>query len=119
MKTVITLLIVAVAFMVSLYRRFKRTLEETGGMEETGGQSFDQPEESDEVEETAFNPYFSYEYVAPKAEAPAEPRKPQPAPAVKPQPVAAAASSPAAFDLRQAVIYQTVLNNPYIDEINQ
>ena len=116
MKTVIFLLLIAGSLMWSLYKRFKRTLAETGDNDEVAGQYIEPEEEPDEVSEVQSAPYFTYEYETPKP-APTWAPKPQQAVPPKPQPVAVMQAP--AFDLRQAVIYQTVLNNPYIDELNQ
>jgi len=68
-------------------------------------------------------PYFSYE--SEPAPVPQKPKraekkaKTQPAVAPKSYRPVAAVEEPFGFDLRQAVIYQTVLNNPYVSEINQ
>ena len=82
--------------------------EQTGeGNEDDGFFSFDEVEEEETVAQQPS--YFTYE--APDVEVPpVQPAaKATAAPVVEEQPVTPA------FDLRQAVIYQTLLNNKYIN----
>ncbi len=118
MKTVIILLLVFGSFVLSLYKRFKRTLAEAGDNADADGQYYESTDEAEEASETASAPYFSYEYDAPKQKAPAWDVKPEPVAAVKAQVTEVSQTKDSVFDLRQAVVYQTVLNNPYINEIN-
>ena len=115
MKTLLFILAVLFGVMPMLYARFKRIVAESGDT-----QYSDEPEDYDggmaedsffnfgetEVEESPVQqPYFTYETpgadfatTVSKREAPAAMEEP----AATPQ-----------FDLRQAVIYQTLLNNRY------
>ncbi len=118
MKFTLIMLFVALSFVGSLYKRFKRTIAETADADRQDDMQFDEQEPVFEQESTQENPYFSYEYE--------QPTSPSPAPVqVKKQRVAAAplfvtaSEQPSDFDLRQAVVFQTILNNPYIDELNQ
>ena len=114
MKT--TLLILAVLFgvMPMLFARFKRAMAENGSIR---GGAAESEENSDAADGDIFNfeneaedaveqqPYFTYE--APEAEtAPVQPVR---AMLTEEQP------QQQRFDLRQAVIYQTLLNNRYIN----
>ena len=108
--------------VLSLYRRFKRTLADSAQSSTADEEAYDNQEVYDEpsfeYEEPAApsNPYFSYEYEAAK---PVNDKTPKYQPVAEPQPLVDAVPQMNRFDLRQAVIYQTVLNNHYIDEINQ
>ena len=121
MKGILISLVIMGYVMLSLYKRFKRTIADNA--QSATDDVYDNQqvyEETDfEHEEPApapANPYFSYEYEAPAAKPTA---KPQPQPVVAQQPQTQSAAGWNGFDLRQAVIYQTVLNNHYIEEINQ
>ena len=118
MKVTLIMLLVAGSFLWSLYRRFKRTLAETVDVDTGDEQTFDEQDAVYEETATPSAPYFSYEYDMPADTKNMASPKPQPATAAKPQPVVSA-ERPLAFDLRQAVIYQTLLNNPYLEERNQ
>ena len=117
MKITLIMLLVAGSFLWSLYKRFKRTVAETAGDSMSEEQPYDEQDAVSEEPASASSPYFSYEYEMSPAPKNGATSRPQQAHAAKPQPVTVA-ERPMAFDLRQAVIYQTVLNNPYIDEIN-
>ena len=122
MKTVISVLVFMLCIFIPLLRNVKKQLEDNQRPPRKRGQlggaeaEAETPYGVDDLGE----PYFSYEYAEPSA--PAAPRtntRPQPATAsIQPQQAVAVENAPA-FDLRQAVIYQTVLSNPYISEINQ
>ena len=128
MNTVWTVLMVILFILLPIYRRARKQLDANQpSPRRRGGMVGSADEDADVEEGTPFEvdglgePVFSYEYgegteqVAPKTA-----RRPQPAPARKqPQPAVAVEVPAMQFDLRQAVIYQTVLNNPYIPEINQ
>jgi hypothetical protein len=116
MKTILIILFVAISLMGSLYKRFKRLTVETENESMEHEQTFD--EADDKVDEPSMQSasYFSYEYDIPAEKPVMKEKKPQPV--VNEQPVAVFERNNV-FDLRQAVIYQTVLCNPYIDEINQ
>ena len=120
------IVLLAVSFVLPLFARFKRTLAETGdtagdtartaGDESTddGFFDFDNVESEEAVGQP--QPYFTYE--APEAEvAPKTVRRQAPS-VHKPVQQEAPVYEPA-FDLRQAVIYQTILNNKYINAENQ
>ena len=112
-------------FVLPLFARFKRTMAETADsvgdtahMEDDkdnddGFFDFDNVESGEAVAEP--QPYFTYE--APEVDvAPKTVRKPAPA---RPTPVQQEIPVyEPAFDLRQAVIYQTLLNNKYINAEN-
>ena len=120
------IILVMAGFVLPLFARFKRTMAETADsvgdtahMEDDkdnddGFFDFDNVESEEAVAEP--QPYFTYE--APEVDvAPKTVRKPAPA---RPTPVQQ--ETPVyepAFDLRQAVIYQTLLNNKYINAENQ
>lgn len=116
MKILLIILFVATSIMWSLYKRFQRTVVETESERESDEQTYDEQIPAEEVENIS-SPYFSYEYEVPAEKPVVKEHKPQPV-AVNVQP-AVANEKNNGFDLRQAVIYQTVLSNPYIDEINQ
>lgn len=111
------MLFIAGSFLLSLYRRFKRTLAETASDDAREEQAIDEQDVVYEEPTSPSTPYFSYEYEMPAPRTESSPR-PQSAAAAKPQPVAVV-EIPMTFDLRQAVIYQTILNNPYLEERNQ
>ena len=125
MKGLWTILVMA-GFVLPLFARFKRTMAEaadsvgdTAHMEDDedkddGFFDFDNVENEEAVAEP--QPYFTYE--APEADvAPKTVRKQAPT-----RPMSVQQEVPVyepAFDLRQAVIYQTLLNNKYINAENQ
>lgn len=120
MKFALTILFVMGSIMIALYSKFKRVLAEQEGWQDA--QSEKRPDEDtndffsfeDEGEKVVVEQpsYFTYE--APVAEQ----AQPRPFKANK-QPVFVEETAQMGFDLRQAVIYQTILNNNYIREINQ
>ncbi|MBR6843976.1 MAG: hypothetical protein IKM79_02635 [Bacteroidales bacterium] len=130
MKTIFTVLAFMLFMFFSLYRNVKKQMgENSRPQRKSWWKEIASDEESDAEAEPAPSgvdglgePYFSYEYEEPSVE-----KKPKPAPqpqpsAVRKQPLAAMAveAAPApAFDLRQAVIYKMVLDNPYISEISK
>ncbi len=121
MKTALLILVLILGGASSLYARFKRTLAEDGNAadgsetqsyagEEAGDDFFDLDRfelENDETAPAKPDEYFTYE--APKVE-------------VKTKPVEVKGADDSVqpvlqvFDLRQAVVYQTLLNNPYITQ---
>ena len=120
------IILVMAGFVLPLFARFKRTMAETtdsvgdtAHMEDDedkddGFFDFDNVETEEAVAQP--QPYFTYE--APEADVtPKTVLKQAPA---RPKPVQQDAKVyESAFDLRQAVIYQTVLNNKYINAENQ
>ena len=128
MNTFFTVLAFMLVIFLSMYKSLKKQQDENRPaprrrrMAAAAEDSADStaPQGVDDLGE----PYFSYEYEEPaQAKAPKQsPRqaRPQSAPAnMQPMPAVAAVEASAWFDLRQAVVYQTVLNNPYVSEINQ
>ena len=119
MKAIWFILIVALSFLPSLLATAKKSRmasapvlddeeESSDGSEDDGFFSFDD-EEPEVVEQS---PYVAYEAPQPEVQ-----RTPKPAPAsvqVEPEEL----QTRPAFDLRQAVIYQTLLNNRYINAEN-
>ena len=126
MKTMLLILFVALGGMSALYRRFKRVLDESGNAD--GGSEQQTYGDVDAESEPAY--YGDFVYEEPVAQQ--SPYFTYEAPDVKPPDVKAPKAKSVAdsviieerlqtksFDLRQAVIYQTILNNPYIQERNQ
>ena len=120
MKFALTILFVMGSIMIALYSKFKRVLAEQEGW---------QDEQSSERHDEETNDFFSFEDEGEKVvveqpsyftyEAPdAEQAQPRPFKA-NVQPAFVEENPQTGFDLRQAVIYQTILNNNYIREINQ
>ena len=120
MKYALTILFVMGSIMIALYSKFKRVLAEQEGWQDE--QSSERPDEEtndffsfeDEGEKVVVEQpsYFTYE--APDAEqTQLRPSKANVQPAIMEE------TPQTGFDLRQAVIYQTILNNNYIREINQ
>ena len=121
MKTVIIVLATIAYIGWAIYKRVNRAFGMADGGSTGQRQDYDEPDSEEEQEfvyeepDVQSNPYFSYEYESPA---------PNPRPAGKPSVAAMVQREEVAeglpqFDLRQAVIYQTVLNNRYISEINQ
>lgn len=119
------IILVMAGIVLPLFGKFKRTMAETGSSaDDTEWQQSDEQNDDGffdfdkvEAEETVAQPqpYFTYE--AP--EAPVTPKAAKKATKACPKPVQQ--ETPAyepAFDLRQAVIYQTLLNNKYISAEN-
>ena len=123
MKGVLITLVIVGYAVLSLYKRFKRTLAE--GTTSVAGDAMEYEDvETSEDSNSSFeesapnsNPYFSYEYAAPAPSAKTESTKSSEVIncSVQSQPVRDWND----FNLRHAVVYQTILNNHYIDEINQ
>ncbi len=120
MKFALTILFVMGSIMIALYSKFKRALDEQGGWQDE--QSTERPDEE-------INDFFSFEDEGEKVvveqpsyftyEAP-EVAQAQPSPfKASMQPAMVEETPQTGFDLRQAIIYQTILNNNYIQEINQ
>ena len=119
MKWIWIIVFVAFTFLPSLMARKKRLLDAAAGTHD----AYDNGSENEDVEDSFFNfddveaeeaapasePYFTYE--APQAEVEH----------VAPVSTVVATEEPAmpAFDLRSAIIYQTVLTNKYIALENQ
>lgn len=83
---------------------------------EAGESQWDAPFEAvaeEPVSEEPFGNYFSYETVQPEKE---EAKATQAEPARKETVVEKQAAEASEFDLRQAVIYQTILQNNYLSE---
>ncbi len=123
MKGVLITLVIVGYAVLSLYKRFKRTLAE--GTTSVAGDTMEY-EDVETSEESNFsfeesapsnNPYFSYEYEAPAPSAKTESSKSSEVINCSVQPQSVLDWN--GFNLRQAVVYQTILNNHYIDEINQ
>ena len=121
MKIMLLILFVALGSMSALYRRFKRVLDESGdvdgGSEQQSFGGIDVESEPTgygdfEYEEPVVQktPYFTYE--APEVNVP------KAKPVVEPV-IVEERPQHKSFDLRQALIYQTILNNPYIQDRNQ
>ena len=116
-----TILIVTVIFAISMISKVKKVAEEQAapqGHPAVPGQDDDDSDQAYEAPQEE-NPYFTYESDAENTvKKPAAPRTYRQAPATV---MAAVADEPARpqFDLRQAVISQVILDNKYIDEINQ
>ena len=120
------IILLMAGFVLPLFARFKRTLAETGNSASGTAHMEDEEDKDDsffdfdnvETEEAVAQPqpYFTYE--APEADVtPKTVLKQAPA---RPKPVQQDSKVyESAFDLRQAVIYQTVLNNKYINAENQ
>ncbi len=121
MKTALLIIVLLLGGFSSLYSRFKRTLAEDGNPSDgTETQSFGSAETDDELfsfgdaeaEEaniTQQEGYFTYE--SPEAGAKVEPVE-----NVKQTESVQVQTDRPAFDLRQAVVYQTLLCNPYITQ---
>lgn len=121
MKAVLIILLVIGSFVLSLYKRFKRTLDETSDNAEADDQYYETTGDDEEDVDVVSNPYFSYEYESSKPPVSPWTSKSanfEPDFVANAQPMELQSKAPA-FDLRQAVIYHTVLNNQYVDEINQ
>ncbi len=123
MKGVLITLVIVGYAVLSLYKRFKRTLAEETTSVAGDTMEYEDVETSEEsnfsFEESApsNNPYFSYEYEAPAPSAKTESSKSSEVINCSVQPQSVFDWN--GFNLRQAVVYQTILNNHYIDEINQ
>lgn len=113
-----TILLVVLFLSLSFFSKAKKALEEqsapqghpaASGQDDSGVDSF---EEND-------SPYFTYESDVEEVAGMRKSPKPQrQAPVTPVTPVAEPVARPQ-FDLRQAVIGQVILNNRYLDEINQ
>lgn len=133
MKTALLIIVLLLGGFSSLYSRFKRTLAEDGNPSDgTETQSFGSAEtdddlfsfgeaetddelfsfgdaEAEEANITQQEGYFTYE--TPEAGAKVEPVE-----NVKQTESVQVQTDRPAFDLRQAVVYQTLLCNPYITQ---
>ena len=121
MKTILLILVLLFGGMSTLYARFKRTLAEDGdpsdgsetqsygrGTAERDFFDFDN-DEAEEVNVQAQPEYFTYENPDVDVKhAPVAVQQEEPEMQMRPQ-----------FDLRQAVIYQTLLNNRYITNLEK
>lgn len=128
MKSSVAIILFMLFAFLSMYRNVKKKLDDGSraprrrvGAEAAAGEEPDSGGGASQGVDDLGEPYFSYEYEeTPKRKTPKSSTKPQPAPArMQPQPAVAVETPARQFDLRQAVIYQTVLNNPYVSEINQ
>ncbi len=130
MKTVFIVLAITLYMGLSIYRKLKKQMMENqsgpargpvGNQTNTDEYSVDDcsTSETDDLGQ----PYFTYE----EEPAPISKKSKKVNDKAKSQSVAApmscqptsVAEETLEFDLRQAVIYQTILNNPYVSEINQ
>ena len=111
-----TILLLVLFLTLSFFSKAKKVMEEQGAPQghpaTPGSDAVDAPEEDE-------SSYFTYESDAENEARTTKAPNAQwkaPAPAVAP-----VADEPvrSQFDLRQAVISQVILNNKYIDEINQ
>ena len=111
--------------VLPLFGKFKRTMAETGSSAgDTEWQQSDEQKDDGffdfdnvEAEETVAQPQTYFTYEAP--EAPVAPKSAKKTATARPKPVQQ--ETPVyepTFDLRQAVIYQTLLNNKYISAEN-
>ena len=129
MNTVWTVLMVILFVLFPIYRGARKQLDNDQRRVRRGASAVGGADdaEADEDMETPYGvdglgePYFSYENgadterVAPKS----APRQQAGQTRKKPQPAVAIDAAAPQFDLRQAITYQTVLNNPYVSEINK
>ena len=117
--SIVTILILILFFGVSFTSKAKKAMEEqsvpVGGSavpaEDEGDMSMREEKAASEME----SPYFTYETVD-------DIYRPSAAPKAAPAPVmnmVAEETVRPQFDLKQAVVSQVILNNKYIDEINQ
>lgn len=115
MSTVFLTLLVVASIMLSLYSRFKKVLAEQEGMQEEAAYAAPAEAENEEQE------YFTYETLESLDSNDFPTAEPVCRPAVAAETVAPLVEEPVAsgFDLRRAVIYQTILNNRNINESNQ
>ena len=115
MSALITILFVVVFMLLPLYTRFKKTVAEQE--EHHGAQTIVDNDDS-EFDGGFQMPSFEYEVEG----AETQPAKARPATAPsqgRQETPAAEEAKPVGFDLRQAIIAQTILNAPYIRESNQ
>ena len=115
MSALITILFVVVFMLLPLYTRFKKTVAEQE--EHHGAQTIVDNDDS-EFDGGFQMPSFEYEVEG----AETQPAKARPATAPsqgRQETPAADEAKPVGFDLRQAIIAQTILNAPYIRESNQ
>ena len=117
-----TIVLLIIFLVIPLFSKAKKTLDEqTASM--GGDASSDKEEgvfmEEEEEPQSEASPYFTYEADNENTYRPRRAAKDN-APAAAPV-MSSYVEEPARqqFDLRQAVISQVILNNKYIDEINQ
>ena len=113
-----TILLVVLFLTLSFFSKAKKAMEEqvapqghpvTPGQDDGGIEPFGEGE----------SPYFTYESDAEEiARTHTAPKTQRQTPVTSVAPVAEPVARPQ-FDLRQAVIGQVILNNRYLDEINQ
>jgi len=130
MKTVFVVLAITLYMGLSIYRKLKKQMMENQSGpakcpigDDANAEEYEFDDRTTPENDDLGQPYFSYE----EEPAPTPKMSKKAKNKAKPQPVAAPVScqpasvveEPVEFDLRQAVIYQTVLNNPYVSEINQ
>ena len=128
MKSGLAIVIFMLFFVFSLYRKARKQYDNSRPTKrqpvsvekDAAGQVNSDEMKPDGVDDLG-EPYFSYESEESlKRKAQKTSSRPQPSMVRRqPQPAVAGETPPRQFDLRQAVIYQTVLDNPYVSEINQ
>ncbi len=116
--SVTTILFIAFALGMSLLSKYRKTMEVRSAEQEADVQA-DGAQFAEEESDRDAEPYFTYEAPSP-APAPAAPVR-QARREHRPVQQVAEVEAPAQvrFDLRQAVIAQVILDNKYIEEINQ
>lgn len=114
MKSVLLILFVLFGGLSALYSRFKRVVAETEGRQEEydAQPTFEEEEELESSEESKSKVMPSYEYFSYETADEVESISEQKQESVF---VEEESAPKYAFDLRQAVIYQSVLNNQYIN----
>ncbi len=116
MDIVFVILFMLAFFAFSMFARFKRVLAEQEGLQEAAQAASGEARADDES-------YFTYETVEEPRPQPVVARTQAPAAQVRKgasvEPSLSNVQAASGFDLRQAVISQVILNNPYNSEINQ
>lgn len=115
MSALITILFVVVFMLLPLYTRFKKTVAEQE--EHHGAQTIVDNDDS-EFDGGFQMPSFEYEVEGAETQ-PAKARLATAPSQGRQETPAADEAKPVGFDLRQAIIAQTILNAPYIRESNQ
>ena len=114
-----TILLVILFLGFSFASKAKKALEEQA-VPQGKPANMGHDDSSTETLEEDESPYFTYESDAEEiARTHRAPKASRPAPVAAMTPVADEPAARPRFDLRQAVISQVILNNKYIDEINQ
>lgn len=109
------IIFVALAVILSGYSKRKQALASQFAAEPDADESDATFEQAAAEEETVDDKSSYYSYEAAPAYRPAARRQD----AVEVRPILQDEPAPMRFDLRQAVISQVILNNPYNSEINQ